>query len=206
VVPIFGEEPHAVKSGRARTPARSQSSRREAAGEAQQLLAFVSATPVNRATAPAADSAIYCDAPVAHVEHRLLAAGIDAGIVFASLGVFAGVFFFAGGHWEQNPAAWAAGAVIAALITMVYQLFWALSNGDSAGLRIAELELVNFDGRRPDRGERLARILASWLSFLPGGLGLFWSLVDEETLTWHDHISKTFPTPRATRLRMPLRP
>ena len=28
-----------------------------------------------------------------------------------------------------------------------------------------------------------------------GGLGLVWALVDEENLTWHDHISKTFPTP-----------
>jgi hypothetical protein len=25
---------------------------------------------------------------------------------------------------------------------------------------------------------------------------LFWALVDEENLTWHDHISKTFPTVR----------
>jgi len=24
---------------------------------------------------------------------------------------------------------------------------------------------------------------------------LVWALVDEENLTWHDHISKTFPTP-----------
>src|SRR6202041_3046551 len=31
--------------------------------------------------------------------------------------------------------------------------------------------------------------------FLSGGLGLVWALVDEENLTWHDHISKTFPTP-----------
>jgi hypothetical protein len=23
---------------------------------------------------------------------------------------------------------------------------------------------------------------------------LVWALVDEESLTWHDHISKTFPT------------
>ena len=28
------------------------------------------------------------------------------------------------------------------------------------------------------------------------GLGLLWSLADEESLTWHDHMSKTFPTIR----------
>jgi len=32
------------------------------------------------------------------------------------------------------------------------------------------------------------------LSLCSLGLGLVWALVDEESLTWHDHISKTFPT------------
>jgi hypothetical protein len=27
-------------------------------------------------------------------------------------------------------------------------------------------------------------------------LGLLWSLADEESLAWQDHISRTFPTPR----------
>jgi hypothetical protein len=36
---------------------------------------------------------------------------------------------------------------------------------------------------------------SGFLSLAAGGLGLLWALVDEETLTWHDHISKTFPTP-----------
>jgi hypothetical protein len=26
-------------------------------------------------------------------------------------------------------------------------------------------------------------------------LGIVWALLDEEHLTWHDHISKVFPTP-----------
>jgi len=29
--------------------------------------------------------------------------------------------------------------------------------------------------------------------------GLLWSLADEESLAWHDHISRTFPTPRDSR-------
>jgi hypothetical protein len=28
-------------------------------------------------------------------------------------------------------------------------------------------------------------------------LGLLWSLADEESLAWQDHISRTFPTPTA---------
>jgi len=40
------------------------------------------------------------------------------------------------------------------------------------------------------------RFAATWLSFCSGGLGLLWAVADEENLTWHDHISKTFPTIR----------
>jgi hypothetical protein len=55
---------------------------------------------------------------------------------------------------------------------------------------------VDFDGRRPDREQRGVRQVAGLLSLLSAGLGLVWALVDEEKLTWHDHISKTFPTPK----------
>jgi hypothetical protein len=63
-----------------------------------------------------------------------------------------------------------------------------------------QLQLVNFDGRRPERDQRLERLFASCLSVAAAFLGIIWALVDEECLTWHDHISKTFPTadiPRA---------
>jgi hypothetical protein len=48
---------------------------------------------------------------------------------------------------------------------------------------------------RPLASKRALRQMVSLLSLLSAGLGLVWALVDEENLTWHDHISKTFPTP-----------
>ena len=47
----------------------------------------------------------------------------------------------------------------------------------------------------PTRTQRFYRTASGFLSLLAAGVGLLWGLVDEETLTWHDHISKTFPTP-----------
>jgi uncharacterized RDD family membrane protein YckC len=61
-------------------------------------------------------------------------------------------------------------------------------------MRFAGLRLVDFDGRKPHRDARLLRQAAGFLSLCSLGLGLVWALVDEESLTWHDHISKTFPT------------
>jgi uncharacterized RDD family membrane protein YckC len=74
-------------------------------------------------------------------------------------------------------------------------LLFVLASGDTAGLRWVQLRLVDFDGRRPNREQRAQRMAGEMLSVIAAGLGLLWSLVDEESLTWHDHISKTFPSP-----------
>ena len=60
----------------------------------------------------------------------------------------------------------------------------------------AKLHLLTFDGFPPDRKQRLMRLAGSTLGLVTG-LGLLWSLVDEEFLGWQDHISRTFPTPVA---------
>jgi len=66
---------------------------------------------------------------------------------------------------------------------------------ESAGARWTGLRFINFDGSPIDRRERAIRFAAACLSFFSAGLGVLWSLADEEGLTWHDHMSKTFPTP-----------
>ena len=42
----------------------------------------------------------------------------------------------------------------------------------------------------------LARTIGACVSVIAVGIGFAWALVDEERLTWHDYISKTFPSPR----------
>jgi uncharacterized RDD family membrane protein YckC len=86
-------------------------------------------------------------------------------------------------------------AGVIGVVAVLYRLLWCLGNGDTPGMQFAGLRLVNFDGRLPDREQRLTRLAGSILSLASAGLGLVWALVDEENLTWHDHISKTFPSP-----------
>jgi uncharacterized RDD family membrane protein YckC len=61
-------------------------------------------------------------------------------------------------------------------------------------MRWTGLRLIDFDGFPADRRARSLRAISACLSFCAGGLGLLWALADEEKLTWHDHMSKTFPT------------
>ena len=137
---------------------------------------------------------IDCDAPVAAPTHRLVAAAVDGSLVLVGVGVFLAIFFLSGGQVSLDRQALSFVLGVTVVIALFYRALWCLANGDSPGMRFAGLRLVDFDGRRPDREQRGIRQIASLLSLLSAGLGLVWALVDEENLTWHDHISKTFPT------------
>jgi uncharacterized RDD family membrane protein YckC len=141
------------------------------------------------------EGAIYCDAPVAIPAHRATAAAIDGSIIVIALALFGLVFHLAGGEIVVNAKTVPLLACVVAVLTAFYRLLWCLADGDTPGMRWTHLILINFDGHPPNRRQRLARTASGLLSLMAGGLGLIWALVDEETLTWHDHISRTFPTP-----------
>lgn len=141
------------------------------------------------------EAVIYCDAPVAMPVHRLMAAVADASMIAIALGVFVAIFYLAGGRIVFTGASALLFLAVTAAVVFLYRVLWCLGDGDTPGMRFAGLRLVDFDGRRPRREQRNIRFAASILSMASAGLGLLWALVDEESLTWHDHISKTFPTP-----------
>jgi uncharacterized RDD family membrane protein YckC len=183
-------EGHTIRRVQARTAVRP---RRAPVMDSQQALEFQDAELAGNGPDAQTDL-IYCDAPVALPAHRLVAAAVDTSMVLIGLGIFLLIFFLGGDlviNRQTAPFLIAVGAVIA----LFYRSLWYFGNGDTPGMRFAGLQLVDFDGRRPDREQRGMRQVAGLLSLLAAGLGLVWALVDEENLTWHDHISKTFPTP-----------
>ncbi len=141
------------------------------------------------------EAVIYCDAPVALPVHRLMAAAADASMIAIALGLFLAIFYLSGGRFAFTKSSLMLFAGVVAAVVFLYRMLWCLGGGDTPGMRFAGLRLVDFDGRTPEREQRTVRLAASILSIVSAGLGLVWALVDEENLTWHDHISKTFPTP-----------
>jgi len=174
-------------SPRSSSPMRPQHRR----SDSQQTLGFQE-SPAEVRVQPG--ETIDCDAPVAAPTHRLVAAAVDGSLILVGVGVFLAIFFFSGGQVALDRQALSFILGVTIVISLFYRALWCLANGDSPGMRFAGLRLVDFDGRRPDREQRGIRQIASLLSVLSAGLGLVWALVDEENLTWHDHISKTFPT------------
>ena len=165
----------------------------------QGVLEFVPANvPVARTLPTSVEAVIYCDYPVATRMHRVLAGLLDLSLVIGCMMMFLGVLFLS---CEELP--WAtldftsivAIGVATGLLGFLYEAYWILAGVPSPGMEWAGLRLVHFDGHEPSSSDNGKRILGGIISVLAAFIGLAWAFVDEECLTWQDHISRTFPTP-----------
>jgi uncharacterized RDD family membrane protein YckC len=144
---------------------------------------------------------VSCDARVAPPMQRLTAGAMDVSMVLLGFGLFAGAARLGFSYLGLNAAAgfgvgkamWITLAASLLLISVFYGLLWALASRETAGMNWTHLRLVTFDGARLDGRDRAIRFVSAWLSYCSGGLGLLWALADEESLAFHDHISKTYP-------------
>jgi hypothetical protein len=127
---------------------------------------------------------------------RIFAAMVD-GIVIAAASVLCG-FIFAKVS-AVRPAVsqlveFAAG--VPCLLWAVYQYLLIVYSASTPGLRLARLELTNFDGKTTTRRIRRWRVLASYLSTASLGMGYAWVFLDEDSLCWHDRITHTYLAPK----------
>lgn len=163
----------------------------------QSTLDFLPTAPQTaRTLKTTVEAVIYCDARVAPPLHRAMACALDGGVIFLGVGLFALIFYaFASPFtWSQQNTLISLGAC--ALISMTYGFIWAICGRETAGMRWVGMRVINFNGFPPDGKSRALRLVGCWLSYCSGMIGIFWALVDEESLTWHDHMSKTFPALR----------
>jgi len=154
----------------------------------QPALPFIDVTPAPSRPVP------LCHGRVAPLGARLEAACFDVAMTMLGAGVFFGVSRWAVGDLAWSRPALAFNAAALALIVVFYRLLGCLLSDRSPGMRVAGIKLLRFDGGAPSRGRRLWRVAASLFSLLPAGLGFIWALLDEEGLSFHDHISETFPS------------
>jgi hypothetical protein len=152
------------------------------------------APPKPRTLGTTVEAVIYCDAPVASRPHRIIAAALDWSMVVIAYGLFLGAYWMLGGGFELNRINMAMLGGVLPVFGLFYGFLWAWAGKETAGMQWTKLHLLTFDGFPPDRKQRLVRLAGSSLSLF-SGLGMLWSLVDEESLAWQDHISRTFPTP-----------
>ncbi len=165
--------------------------------DTQATLDFLpAAKPAPRTLKTSAEAVIFCDSVAASPVHRATAAAFDLAMILTAFGSV--VFLF---HTVAQPAVYNRGAILMlgamlGITALFYGLLFAIAGAVTPGMRWTHLRLINFDGFPLDARSRALRFAGAWISVLSGGIGLFWALLDEENLTWHDHMSKSFPTLR----------
>lgn len=193
---VFEKQPPASKSTTvSRTSTRLQVRRPGTPDDAQSTLEFLQPAPAApRKLSTTVEAVIDCDAPVAAPMHRACATAIDGSMILIAYGLFLTTFYLAGGSIPPGKPGVLVMSAAAILIAGFYGFLWVCAGATTPGMRALRLTLINFDGYPPDRTTRWLRFLGACLGYCAGGLGLLWALLDEESLAWHDHISKTFPT------------
>jgi uncharacterized RDD family membrane protein YckC len=141
---------------------------------------------------PVSQPFVYRGIPQAPWSLKLMAALVDGSIV---TGLFLLVTLEIISHVHTLPGKHAAEFLAAFGLLLVDALYIALFNAfeiATPGMRYARIALCSFDGDLPSRRMRFQRLAALGLSVLPMGMGLLWSLFDEEHLSWHDRLSRTY--------------
>lgn len=137
--------------------------------------------------------------PVAPLGRRFLAGMADALILLAAAGLFALVFWRAGGSLSRQPLNYLVLGLIAAFFIFVYFGLFTTLTSSTPGLLWMGLEVRNFEGEYPAARESFWRAFGYLISIAGLMLGFVWTLVDTEKLSWHDRISNTFLTVSAGR-------
>jgi uncharacterized RDD family membrane protein YckC len=133
--------------------------------------------------------------PVAPLGRRFVAGLVDGLVLMLGAGLFAFIFWKAGGRLTPVPPNLAIVAFIAVTFVWAYfGLFTALIFS-TPGLTCMGIEVRNMEGWPPAPRESLLRAFGYLVSISALMIGFLWALVDGDGLTWHDRISGTFLTP-----------
>lgn len=131
----------------------------------------------------------------ARAELRLMAATVDASCIGAALLGFAAVVAELAGpglRLVPLPLLGVSAAVISCLLFVMYQVLFFTLGEATPGMRFARIGLCTFGDGNPTRAALRRRVLATLLAACPLGLGLAWAWMDEDSLGWHDRISRMY--------------
>lgn len=138
---------------------------------------------------PPADAPKLYQAPFGR---RMMATMVDCSLI---LGIVCGVAYLIASNFDHLPGKHVSeicGAVAVLGFAAFYEWFFFTFAKVTPGMRYAQLSLCTFDGEMPTSAQIKERMKAMLISVLPVGLGMLWSIFDEDQMSWHDRLSKTY--------------
>lgn len=138
---------------------------------------------------PPADAPNLYQAPFGR---RMMATMVDTAII---LGLTCGAVTLLASKLDSLPGKHASeicGVLLVLGLATLYEWFFLTFAKVTPGMRYAQLSLCTFDEEIPTREQVKGRLKSMLVSVLPLGLGMIWSIFDDDQMSWHDRLSKTY--------------
>jgi len=132
--------------------------------------------------------------PVASIEERRRAALVDAACLAFAYGGFLALFGSLGGHFTFSKLSAAVCFFTFAFVYAQYFGLFTIFGGTTPGMMVRGLQVSSFSGESPTANQFMLRALGYLLSAGTLFLGFLWATWDEDSLTWHDRLSRTYLT------------
>ena len=123
---------------------------------------------------------------------RMMATMVDAALI---VGLVCGVIYLIASNVDHLPGKRVSEICVALALlgfAALYEWFFLMFAKVTPGMRYAQLSLCTFNEEVPTRDQIKGRLKAMLISVLPVGLGMLWSVFDEDQMSWHDRLSKTY--------------
>ena len=130
--------------------------------------------------------------PVASIDDRRLAAVIDLACLLFAYGGFLMLFSSLGGQFTLSKLTAVVYTTTFAIVYLQYFALFTIFGGTTPGMMMRNLQVTSFSGEPPTSRQMLLRSAGYMLSAGTFFLGFLWAMWDEDQLTWHDRLSRTY--------------
>jgi uncharacterized RDD family membrane protein YckC len=137
--------------------------------------------------------------PVASLDERRVSAAIDVVCLAFAYGGFLTLFSTLGGQFTLSKLSAAVYAATFAIVYLQYFCLFTVFGGTTPGMMFRGLQVASFSGGQPTPRQMLLRAAGYALSVGTFFMGFLWAWWDEDTLTWHDRLSRTYLSSPQTR-------
>jgi uncharacterized RDD family membrane protein YckC len=95
----------------------------------------------------------------------------------------------------ENLVAFVTSPIVYSLFTLLfvatYYIFFWITAGQTPGKGVMGLRVLPRQGGKLKLSHAIVRYIGYYLSIIPFGLGIFWILIDDRRLAWHDKLAGT---------------
>jgi uncharacterized RDD family membrane protein YckC len=130
--------------------------------------------------------------PVATLRERRRAALIDTACLAFAYGGFLALFGSLGGHFTLSKLSAVVCFSTFAFVYVQYFGLFTIFGGTTPGMMVRGLQVASFTGDAPTAKQLFWRTAGYMISAGTFFLGFFWALWDEDAMTWHDRLSRTY--------------